>query len=309
MLLPVNYQDSFYEAILNPAVSGLFSRVIVWQDSPEDTPKVIGGLVCRLEPSPFDASSGRYSPELARKAHTSVSPPRVGESHVLYIQSLGLLAPYRQRGLAAAAVQGALDAAAQLTREKAPGGPRIDWLYAHVWTQNEDGLEWYMNRGFEKDGQLEDYYMKLQPGSAWVVKKRVVHTEGVDGKENAGWANGVNSQPAPAVPASVTAAVVNLPGFAATPTPTRAATPSTTNGPPKSTTGRPPLPESSLSFQNKRPDMEWNDLPEDMVGSAKNTSRNNLLAPPTGGSGSSSRSSSVQRKKKDRAYPTAAFGN
>lgn len=313
LLLPVNYQESFYNGILDPAVSGTFSRAILWQDSPTDAPKVIGGVVCRLERSPFDDNSGRYSRDLAKKAQSSAAPPPLDQGYALYIQSLGLLSPYRRYGLVAAAVQGILDAAVQLTSMRAGRGEmRIDWVYAHVWTENEEGLAWYAGRDFQKDCVLEDYYFKLKPGSAWVVKKRLTASPAtLKGNERIVSSVALVSDPAGVVTTSVTAAVVNMPPIStSTNSPPAASTaPAPINGPPKSSAARPPPPESSLSFQNKRPDMEWNDLPEDMMSSSKNSSRSNLLAPPMGGSTSSSRSSSTQRKKKDRAYPTAAFGS
>lgn len=311
LLLPVNYTDSFYKAILDPAQSGLFSRAILFRDGDGSgpAPKVVGGIVCRLEPSPFDPSSGAYSPDLARRAQARVSPP---DTRVLYVQSLGVLAPYRGLGLAAAAVEGIFDAVRAVAADARGNGLNIGWVYAHVWTENHDGLQWYASRGFERDVRLENYYFKLQPGSAWVMKRRVLPLgageEAAAGGTQRVWAatNGHAAHQPSAVPTSVTAAAVNLPGFSpagGVPTP-----PSAANGPPPAI--RPGPPGSSLSFQNKRPDMEWNDLPEDMVATARTTSRTKeLLSPPTG-SGSSSRSSSTAgRKKKDRAYPTAAFGS
>lgn len=346
LLLPVNYSDSFYKAILDPAVSGLFSRAILWRDVPELPPassstspppaKVVGGLICRLEPSPFDAATGRYSADLAKKAGTgtgtaaaassssssAVAPPRAaGQGHALYIQSLVLLAPYRGLGLVTAALEGIFDAVAQVRRDRRGHGLRIDWVYAHVWTDNEEGLAWYGRRGFERDAVLERYYWKLRPDSAWVLKRKVCIVEAGkdeeedDGagvvvaaarttRENGGEVRHELPVAAAAVPVSVTAAAVNLPGFAASTT--AGPSPPAANGPPPSTSSRPPPVASSLSFQNKRPDMEWNDLPEDMVVNSKNSSRSDLLSPP---SGSSSRSSSTGRKKRDRSYPTAAFGS
>lgn len=301
LLLPVNYTDGFYTALLDPAVSGLLSRAILWQDEPTAPAKVVGGLVCRLEPSPFDAATGRYSADLAKKAAASAAPPR---ARALYIQSLVLLAPYRGLGLAAAALEGISAAVAGADHN---GNPRaVEWVYAHVWTDNEDGLAWYGRRGFERDTVLERYYWKLRPDSAWVVKRKVGAAAG--GQQHR---QDAHELPA-AVPASVTAAAVNMPGFASAVTPPLPP-PSAANGPPPRGGGaagaRPPPPASSLSFQNKRPDVEWNDLPEEMMAAAtasKNSSRSDLLAPP---SGSSSRSSSTGRKKRDRAYPTAAFGS
>ncbi|ROW10307.1 hypothetical protein VMCG_02070 [Cytospora schulzeri] len=315
LLLPVNYTDSFYKAILDPAQSGLFSRAILFQDDPSSSSpaKVVGGLICRLEPSAFDPDNGRYSPNLAKKAAGSVAPPPVGLGHALYVQSLVLLAPYRGLGLAAAAIEGIFDAVRTVTRERRGNGLNIKWVYAHVWTENEEGLAWYQRRGFERDVRLEGYYFKLKPGSAWVVKKKVVLDGEDQGAENTAPrqgtipanGHGAHAQPG-AIPSSVTAAAVNLPGFASTIT----APPSPGPPPPPSSSGRPPLPPNSLSFQNKRPDMEWNDLPEDMVApSVSRTSSRTNLVPPPAASGATSRSSSATgRKKKDRAYPTAAFG-
>ncbi|KAF3764995.1 hypothetical protein M406DRAFT_221277, partial [Cryphonectria parasitica EP155] len=292
LLLPVNYSDSFYQGLLDPAVSALFSRAILWQDdrSPDAAPKVVGGLICRLEPSPFDPSTGLYNPSLAASrpipgaSNTGIPPPQPGQHHALYIQSLVLLAPYRGLGLVGAALEGILDTVRAAGRAGA-GAIQVDWVYAHVWTENEDGMGWYGRRGFLQDVLLRNYYWKLEPDSAYVV----------------------------GIPASVTAAAVNLPSFTTTGITTTAAAaaaaatappPPVATGPPQPTAMRPPAPASSLSFQNKRPDMEWNDLPEEMV-TSKNSSRSDLLQPP---SGSSSRSSSTGRRKKDRAYPTAAFG-
>lgn len=314
LLLPVNYTDSFYTAVLDPAQSGLFSRAILWRDDDQAPAKVVGGLICRLEPSAFDPASGAYSPGLARKATGSVAPPPVGLGHALYVQSLVLLAPYRGLGLAAAAIEGIFDAVRTVTRERRGNGLNIRWVYAHVWTENEEGLAWYKRRGFEKDVRLEGYYFKLQPGSAWVVKRRVVldgeedqRTENMAPRQGAITTNGHGPPAQPyAVPASVTAAAVNLPGFA----PTMSTQPSSGPPPPPSSAARPPLAPNSLSFQNKRPDMEWNDLPEDMVAisSSRNSSRSNLQPPPTASTASSRSSSATGRKKKDRAYPSAAFG-
>ncbi|TPX17073.1 uncharacterized protein E0L32_003191, partial [Thyridium curvatum] len=115
---------------------------------------------------------------------------------------------------------------------------------------------------------------------------------------------------------STTAAAVNLPPIAASDGaasgPPRKASAS---GPPPSHSAS-PSPAPSLSFQNMRPETEWNDLPEHMVAQPGKSNGGGGggggggLQPPRSGSasGASSRSSSAVRKKKDRAYPAAAFG-
>ncbi|KAK3996477.1 hypothetical protein QBC44DRAFT_148963 [Cladorrhinum sp. PSN332] len=329
LLLPVAYPDSFYAKILEPLVSGLFSRAILWQDTPSDTPKVIGGLVCRLEPNLFlDARTGQPIP--SRPPSTKPEPQAAAITtpyHSIYIQSLTLLSPYRSLGLAAAALDHIIASAALLPEAGASIDART--IYAHVWTENEDGLRWYESRGFTRHGAepVKGYYFKLRPDTAWVVKRDIYSTS--------------LSSPAPPPPPSsalplsarptrsTVAAAINLP-----PTPPPAtmgsaassSTPSST-APPR----RPPPPPSasssttSLSYQTAKPETEWNDLPAEMMSKSQTLAPHppppSSLTPPhhphhpgsaSGSgpaSGASSRSSSTVRKKKERAYPTAAFGN
>ncbi|KAK3900534.1 hypothetical protein C8A05DRAFT_35818, partial [Staphylotrichum tortipilum] len=175
LLLPVPYPDSFYAKALDPLASGLFSRAILWQDSDADTPKVIGGLICRLEPNPFLDVDGRPLPNPAPPAHPptqSTVPPNT-PYHAIYIQSLALLSPYRSLGLAAAALEHIIASALLLPA----AGSNIDarTIYAHVWTENGEGLKWYESRGFAREGAapVQGYYFKLRPDTAWVVRRHI----------------------------------------------------------------------------------------------------------------------------------------
>ncbi|GKT96464.1 GNAT family protein [Colletotrichum tofieldiae] len=237
--------ETFYAA----ALTGPFSRVITWSDpSSPGVEQVIGGVVCCVEPSPFPPASPDAHPE-----------------HALYIRSLALLSPYRSYGLATATIDHLIN---------------LRHIYAHVWTDNEEGMHWYAARGFERYGEpLQGYYIKLRPDSAWIVH-RAVGPLSIGSK---GQHSGKTSAPVP----GPTAAVANLPPMGSGPPPVTGEVLSRT--------------PSGQSFQNRRAATEWNDLPEDMA--------SGLLAPPrsNGGSGASSRSSSAVRKKRDRSYPAAAF--
>ncbi|KAL2150234.1 hypothetical protein VTH82DRAFT_7910 [Thermothelomyces myriococcoides] len=383
LLLPVPYPDSFYARALEPLASGLFSRAILWRDSDADTPKVIGGLICRLEPNSFLDTQGRPLPQPSVPTHTQKqsSVPLDTPYHAIYIQSLALLSPYRSLGLAAAALEHIIASASLLPE----AGSNIDarTIYAHVWTENEEGLRWYEARGFAREGNepVKGYYFKLRPDSAWVVRRHIGPTataaearasetaSGIaatshrtaDTKLSSG-ASTASQQPRPA--GSVLAAAVNLPPISsAAPPPTPPPPPTTTtaaaaaeahataSATSRNTPNPPPPPRrsaaaaaaaaspspapsttstaasssssTSISYQNKRPQTEWNDLPPDMVvapslngGSGKrktaNTTSNSATDPqaslggPNGHSGS--RSSSTARKKRERTYPSAAFG-
>ncbi|KAI1160959.1 acyl-CoA N-acyltransferase [Nemania serpens] len=332
LLLPVNYPDSFYARLSDPLSSGAFSRVILWRDdkkSPSAPAKVIGGLVCRPEPSPFHAGTvDAPSPSRPRGPTLPSAQP-----NALYIQSLVLLSPYRGLGLAAALLD-------EVVADAARSEFACESVWAHVWTQNEEGLRWYTARGFACVDELKRYYKQLRPDSAWIVRREIGPAAamfGFDGSNSpASSSAGVGREAKKGPGSSVTAAVANLPINAPRESPSspspgltpppplqpHSQTPSlpatAAAAPPPATRPPPnPIPNSSRStpgqsFQNTRPETEWNDLPADMhkAGSANG----NLSIPGTNtgtgtASGASSRSSSSARKKRDRAYPAAAFGN
>jgi ribosomal protein S18 acetylase RimI-like enzyme len=258
LLLPIPYPDSFYNAILSPPsgstpVSLSFSRVVLHHSPiPPSEPKVIGSLICRLDPSPPPAPSNHYS---------------------IYLQSLTLLSPHRHLGLATQLLDSVIGLA---TSTQVPLGVKIEGLYAHVWVENTDALEWYLKRGFEKGELVEGYYRRLRPQEAWLLRRRITVKDHMSSSQ--------------------------------TQLPTQAQSQSIASSANKNPI-RPPPAKHTASFQDRRPDREWNDLPED------------VLLPVGRGAGDeqskeSSRSSSrsgvseggTARGKKKRSYPAAAFG-
>lgn len=245
LLLCITYPDNFYHAVLQSTPHPNFSRAILWATSPT-TPMVIGGIVCRLEPSPTTATSE------------------------LYIQSLALLSPYRAYGLATAALDDVINTVVKNPLAENP----ITSLYAHVWTENEDGLEWYKKRGFTVEGSVvEGYYRRLKPDTALVLRRTLAPSDHIRNAASAG-------------PATNAAA----------------------NGPPVQ---GPPPPKTAGSFQTTRPESEWNDLPTDILlpsraGTPSIPKASSGLNSAVD-SAASSRSSSAAPKRKKREYPAAAF--
>ncbi|GAB0133516.1 hypothetical protein EsDP_00001923 [Epichloe bromicola] len=273
LLLQVSYAESFYAyAVNNP-----FSRVITWSQDGQE-PKIIGGIVCRVED---------MNPKEKNKSNGDKTPQNI------YIRSLCLLSPYRSMGLAQAALEHVLSTVAANYLNVAS-------VTAHVWTENEDGLRWYEGRGFARAGQpLRGYYLKLRPDTAWLVRRDVSQSGNASSERAAGAVD------KPSVSTSVTAAVVNLPPLAAPLLGGPASTKSTPPPPPSSETSR-PKPALGQSYQNQRPDMEWNDLPSDMappMAPLRKTGSESVSA-----TSSRSSSSAGPRKKRDRSYPAAAFG-
>lgn len=294
-LLPVRYSDTFYAALSDPDSSGAFSRVLLWADTDtgDNKPTVIGGLVCRPEKL--------YQPRPDEQFVDAIP-------NALYIQSLVLNEPYRRLGLAGALLHEVCGLAAR--------DPR--WacrtVCAHVWTQNSEGMAWYVARGFTRiDPPVDAYYRMLTPNDAWIVRREIGGGSGgvldaLQQQQQSHNSSSSNGQPA----ATATMKNGNETASRATPavvsfTNSTSPLPSPSGPPPPPIGSGPQRPgpspnsaSSGQSFQNARPETEWNDLPAEM---------SRTLAVPSSGvsSGASSRSSSTLRKKRDRSYPAAAF--
>lgn len=289
-LLPVRYPETFYVPLSDPFSSGAFSRVLLWTDTPTPSnpsprPTVIGGLVCRPE------STFQPRPSSAQDVI----------SDALYIQSLVLQEPYRGLGLAAQMLDEICKLASRDERF------RSRTVCAHVWTDNEEGLEWYKSRGFSKvEPVIEGYYRQLRPSDAWIVRREIV--AGASQNSNGGMFDAVKANDIGGTQGNAQVRQIRVS------TPAVAGFTNTAPPPPPSTSrpvpARPGPPCAGLSYQNKGPEREWNDLPVEMVAASGQNSIN-LSVPGSGAnSGASSRSnSSLGRKKRDRSYPAAAFGS
>ena len=193
LLLPIRYPDRFFtESVANTTSSSL-ARVAIWHEGAplvkrkrdnassivevkaEDItssqrassiPKsvqqqdalstVVGGIQCRIEQLPFHPAQ----PTSPNKADTLTET-----KSYCYIQTLALLSPYRSKGIAAALLEVIVTA---LCREHCYAGTTS--LYAHVWEENEEALQWYVRRGFQVSKEvLKGYYRRLKPDGARVV--------------------------------------------------------------------------------------------------------------------------------------------
>lgn len=271
LLLPINYPDSFYQKVLNPIFPPSFSRVILWQDEPsQSTPKVVGGIVCRLE-----------------RDETS-------KTSAIYLQSLALLSPYRAYGLAAAALNDIVKSAVSATLDEYP----ITTLYAHVWTENTDALVWYLARGFTKEEPaVQGYYRRLTPGNAWILRRSLATSDHLRHGQSAATKSPFKS--IISIPTTLTSSISITPSEtspANTPKSLVRATSYQTAGPGHEWND---LPEDILS----KPSLLESD-------SSLRPADNFLKLDGNTGSATSSRSSSSTRAggKKKRQYPAAAYG-
>ncbi|KAF7853245.1 hypothetical protein EAF04_010747 [Stromatinia cepivora] len=274
LLLPIAYPDAFYHAITSPPSASIpislsFSRVVTYTSSePNSEPKVVGSIICRIDPFPPSSSNAQ--------------PP--ANTYSIYLQSLTLLSPYRSLGLASALLNSVIESA---TSTRIPLGVKIEGLYAHVWVENKEASEWYTKRGFEKGELVEGYYRRLRPQEAWVFRRRFSVQDHI------------SRQPQPQPQANLSPTTNSIESASAKSTP-----------PPPIATGstRPPPSKHTTSFQDRRPDREWNDLPEEVFlrprgqgeDQSKESSRSSSRSGVSGGEGKSGR--------KKRSYPAAAFG-
>ncbi|OQD75731.1 hypothetical protein PENDEC_c006G05356 [Penicillium decumbens] len=163
LLLPIRYSNSFYTATITDPVIASLSRVAIYHEHPVtavpesgasvESDKVIGGIRCQLE-----------------------RPDPQHEATNLYIQTLHLLSPYRGHGVAASLLNALLFETPPTTTARGRVSElvkhyNIRSVAAHVHEANEDGLAWYVARGFKiQDGVVEGYYRRLKPSGARIVR-------------------------------------------------------------------------------------------------------------------------------------------
>lgn len=138
-LLPVRYSDKFFAECLEPEKHSAISFVALYDS------QVVGWIRCRIEPFPH-AENEVYQQ--------------------IYVQALGILAPYRGLGLATELLMA-------VAAEGVSTYPRVRSIYAHVWESNEDALAWYAKLDFRRIMLQPQYYRRLKPSGAWIVRKEL----------------------------------------------------------------------------------------------------------------------------------------
>jgi len=138
-LLPVRYSDKFFTECLEPEKYSAIAFVALYDS------KAVGWIRCRVEPFPHAGN------EIYQQ---------------IYIQALGILAPFRNFGLATELLKAVVD-------QGTSNYPRVRSIRAHVWESNEDALAWYDKQGFKRIMLQPQYYRRLKPSGAWIVRKEL----------------------------------------------------------------------------------------------------------------------------------------
>lgn len=89
---------------------------------------------------------------------------QVDNERRLYIMTLGCLFTYRRLGIGTTMLKHVLDYAFR---------KGMDNIYLHVQINNTGAIEFYQKFGFEIVDTKEDYYKRIEPTSALVLKKQL----------------------------------------------------------------------------------------------------------------------------------------
>jgi len=163
LLLPIPYPESFYREITDDPLTNDITLLATWHDNPSlaveghEKGRLIGAIRCRLlATSPAGTQS---------RADAVAIEKETGGKPMLYLSTLVLLSPYRSHGIASQLLH-------RLTQQ-AVDDYGVGSVGAHVWEANVDALEWYRKRGFREVRREKEYYRRLKPTGAVVVRRDV----------------------------------------------------------------------------------------------------------------------------------------
>ncbi|KAL5528314.1 NAT5_2 [Sanghuangporus sanghuang] len=142
-LFPIQYSQRFYKQIVQPELEK-YCKLIYLNDVP------VGTVCCRLE--------------------------EIDNETKLYVMTMGVLAPYRNRKIGSQALQHILDAARESKK------PKITSVYLHVWVESGDAKRFYERHGFKEVGLVVDYYKKMEVRDAWILEYRL-HPSAAEGED------------------------------------------------------------------------------------------------------------------------------
>jgi len=86
----------------------------------------------------------------------------------LYIMTLGCLFTYRRLGIGSTMLKHVLECATK---------KGVDNIYLHVQINNTEAIEFYKKFGFEIVDTKEDYYKRIEPSTALVLRKQMHHQQ------------------------------------------------------------------------------------------------------------------------------------
>lgn len=196
-IFPVNYNDQFYKDLVN-ALPG-FVKLAYFNDL------LVAAVCCRKEPyiehhlqldyqqeqnqqpqpegeghteAQAPESKQRYQKskqKAPKKEHHNAATRAATENDAqqssLYILTLGVLAPYRERGIGTQLLEHVLKFV-----QTSPHCKNVIDIYLHLQEGNDDALRFYKSHGFEVTEKLPNYYRRIEPADCVVVRKPIDRT-------------------------------------------------------------------------------------------------------------------------------------
>lgn len=164
-IFPIKYSDAFYKEAVN-APEG-FVKLAFFNEI------LVAAVCCRKEIFVENHA------QLHDRQRNNTDPARVvaevvaqSNKYSLYILTLGVLAPYRERGIGRQLLNHVFD----LVKTSPVCKDVID-IYVHVQVGNDDAISFYQNNGFECRETLVGYYKRLDPADCIVLRKSVVNND------------------------------------------------------------------------------------------------------------------------------------
>ncbi|CAH7666777.1 hypothetical protein BY996DRAFT_6409419 [Phakopsora pachyrhizi] len=205
VLFPVSYSEKFYNQVLEEHLVD-FCKLIYYNDLP------VGAVCCRVEPDPKlnsdlikNTKNGLPSanPDLSTKLYIMtlgiLAPYRcqglasklldqviesAQKTHLSNNSVTPLIADPTPTAaeIKKSALKGKKSTVPKIT-EAQPNKesertdivqiPPISMAYVHVQFGNEDAKNFYLNRGFKTDGEIQEYYRKINPRGAWILTRQI----------------------------------------------------------------------------------------------------------------------------------------
>lgn len=156
-IFPVKYNNRFYsEAIKAPEG---FVKLAYYNEF------LVGAVCCRKENYASNKAIGKAVPQSSSNSHNAGD---ASSQSSLYIMTLGVLAPYRERGIGKQLITHVL----HLVRTSPACADVVD-VYLHVQEGNDEALRFYEGYGFEVKEKLVGYYKRIEPSDCYIVRKPV----------------------------------------------------------------------------------------------------------------------------------------
>lgn len=155
---PITYGPGFYKDVVKANNSDL--NKFAYHNG-----YIIGAICCRVQD--VKVTSGKTT--TTTTANGADEEGKDTTKKVLYIMTLAVLPAYRGRGVGRKLLQSVLEHVKDADLKEKEG---IQEVMLHVQVSNEDGVKFYTDKmGFEKGERVDDYYTRIDPPHAFILRK------------------------------------------------------------------------------------------------------------------------------------------